>query len=155
MSWGQTRLLTDYVIVYLYLITKTTKNRKGLSQESKTFKKLTLDPLPIVDWPASTVLSIWRSSLNTVFFMPIGRSSGLSSADRSDLLVHCQGWTLLTIGGSCWLLCSSLNRRSALCFSFAASPYLFLTLFFQKNGVNTHINIYLVDIINQFEYRTL
>jgi hypothetical protein len=30
MSWGQTRLVADYGIVYLYLKTKTTKNRKGL-----------------------------------------------------------------------------------------------------------------------------
>jgi hypothetical protein len=37
MLSGQTRLLADYGIVYLYLKTKTTKNRKGLSQESKTF----------------------------------------------------------------------------------------------------------------------
>jgi hypothetical protein len=34
---GQTRLLDDHDTVYLYLKIKTTKNRKGLSQESKTF----------------------------------------------------------------------------------------------------------------------
>jgi hypothetical protein len=38
MSWGQTRLLADYGTVYLHLKTKKLlKNRKGLSQESKTF----------------------------------------------------------------------------------------------------------------------
>jgi hypothetical protein len=39
MSWGQTRLLADYGIVYLHLKTKTIKNRKGLSQESKKLPK--------------------------------------------------------------------------------------------------------------------
>jgi hypothetical protein len=34
---GTTRLLADHDTVYLYLKTETTKSRKGLSQESKTF----------------------------------------------------------------------------------------------------------------------
>jgi hypothetical protein len=88
--------------------------------------------LPIVDWPASTVLSIWRISLNTAFFMPIDRSFGLPSTDCSDLLAHCQGLTLLTIGGSCRQLCSSSNRPIMLCFSSAASPALVWPVFFQK-----------------------
>jgi hypothetical protein len=37
MSWGQTRLLAHHDTVYLYLKTKTTNNRNGLSHESKFF----------------------------------------------------------------------------------------------------------------------
>jgi hypothetical protein len=37
MSCGQTRLLDDYDTIYLFLKTWTSKTRKGLSQESKTF----------------------------------------------------------------------------------------------------------------------
>jgi hypothetical protein len=45
MSWGQTRILADHGTVYLHLKTKTTKNRKRLSQDSKNFLKLTLWPI--------------------------------------------------------------------------------------------------------------
>jgi hypothetical protein len=37
ISWGQTRLLADYSTVYFFLKKKTTKNGKGLLQESNTF----------------------------------------------------------------------------------------------------------------------
>jgi hypothetical protein len=110
---------------------KTTKNRKGLSQESKDLLK-TDSWLPITDWPTSTILSIWRISLNTAYFMPLGWSSGLPSADRSDLLAHCQGWTLLTVDGPRWLLSYSFNRPITLCFSSAASPYPFWPCFPKK-----------------------
>jgi hypothetical protein len=75
---------------------------------------------------------MWRISLNTAFFMPIVRSPGLPSVDCSDLLAHCQGRTLLIVGGSCWPLCSSFNRLITLWFLSAASPYPFWPVFLLK-----------------------
>jgi hypothetical protein len=78
------------------------------------------------------MLSFWHISLVTAFFLSIGRSLGWQSADRFDPLAHCHGRISLTIGESCWPPFSFLNRSIALCFSSAASPYLFLTCFSKK-----------------------
>jgi hypothetical protein len=56
-----------------------------------------------MDWPTSTVLSLWRIPLITAFFLSIGRSFGGPLADWFDMLVYRQIWAPLTIGESCWL----------------------------------------------------
>jgi hypothetical protein len=82
-----TRLLADYGIVYLHLKkTITTKNRKKDSHRSPNSLKLTLDPLPIIDWPASTVSCLLgASSWFSPSFFP---STGLPVDHRPIGLTH-------------------------------------------------------------------
>jgi hypothetical protein len=131
MSWGQTRLLAD--TTYLHLKTKLIKIEKDSRRSLRPSKNWLLtccqswtDPPPPY-FPSGIFLWIPPSSCPSVdplvFHWPIALS-------------YCQGWTLLTISGSRWLLCSSFNRPITLCFSSAASSYPFLTLF-PKNSVNT------------------
>jgi hypothetical protein len=116
MSWGQTRLLADHDIVYMHL-KKKTKNRKGLSQESKNLLKTN-------SWP---IVSCGLTNLHCTFHLVYLLEYNLSSCPSADLLadhrpIALTCWPtvrvrlLLTIGGYCGPPFSLSDRLIILCF---------------------------------------